>query len=519
MANQKDIKSVYKITEDPNYQNQRYGITPALQRQLESLAEEIHNKRNTKVIDIITRLIDENPGVPILKNYLSAAYNVRGNHDKSVEINEWMLAEHPEYLFAKLNKANFYIENSEFDKVPELLGTALEISQLYPERNEFHIGEIINFYKVIIRYYAAINDLNLAEKRLEEMKDLAPDYQDTEEAEEYLFRLRMEKAANFFVKERELAISPKALKRLPTQNNKKAPQFNHAEIQNLYSFGLQIPHEILHEILVLPRTSLIEDLENLLLDAANRYNYFQDLGWDEESHTFVLHSLFLLMELKASESLPQIFSFLEYDYDFLDFWLGDHKTDSLWQCFYSLAFTNTDALKQFLFKPGIDTYVKTSVSEAFCQIILHNPDRRSEILSVYSEVLTRFSEASIEDNLIDTDFLGLTIGDIIDCKLFELKPIIKDLFDKEYVSLGINGDYKAVEKAFGEPVKSYHTKKVLTIFELYDNVLNTWAGYKEDREPDSYKTLLPVQAVSEKIGRNDPCPCGSGKKYKKCCMK
>src|SRR5262249_39984861 len=30
----------------------------------------------------------------------------------------------------------------------------------------------------------------------------------------------------------------------------------------------------------------------------------------------------------------------------------------------------------------------------------------------------------------------------------------------------------------------------------------------------------PVQQVvrgSEKIGRNDPCPCGSGKKYKKCC--
>lgn len=22
-----------------------------------------------------------------------------------------------------------------------------------------------------------------------------------------------------------------------------------------------------------------------------------------------------------------------------------------------------------------------------------------------------------------------------------------------------------------------------------------------------------------KIGRNDPCPCGSGKKYKKCCLK
>ena len=25
------------------------------------------------------------------------------------------------------------------------------------------------------------------------------------------------------------------------------------------------------------------------------------------------------------------------------------------------------------------------------------------------------------------------------------------------------------------------------------------------------------RAVSSKVGRNDPCPCGSGKKYKKCC--
>jgi hypothetical protein len=24
--------------------------------------------------------------------------------------------------------------------------------------------------------------------------------------------------------------------------------------------------------------------------------------------------------------------------------------------------------------------------------------------------------------------------------------------------------------------------------------------------------------MGKKIGRNDPCPCGSGKKYKKCCM-
>ena len=29
----------------------------------------------------------------------------------------------------------------------------------------------------------------------------------------------------------------------------------------------------------------------------------------------------------------------------------------------------------------------------------------------------------------------------------------------------------------------------------------------------------PVRREAPKVGRNDPCPCGSGKKYKKCCGK
>jgi SEC-C motif-containing protein len=28
----------------------------------------------------------------------------------------------------------------------------------------------------------------------------------------------------------------------------------------------------------------------------------------------------------------------------------------------------------------------------------------------------------------------------------------------------------------------------------------------------------PVKSAQTKVGRNDPCPCGSGKKYKRCCQ-
>ena len=33
------------------------------------------------------------------------------------------------------------------------------------------------------------------------------------------------------------------------------------------------------------------------------------------------------------------------------------------------------------------------------------------------------------------------------------------------------------------------------------------------------KKAEPIRNRKEKVGRNDPCPCGSGKKYKNCHMR
>ncbi len=42
----------------------------------------------------------------------------------------------------------------------------------------------------------------------------------------------------------------------------------------------------------------------------------------------------------------------------------------------------------------------------------------------------------------------------------------------------------------------------------------------DESDDDDYGPTRPQQFVREhpKVGRNDPCPCGSGKKYKKCCI-
>jgi hypothetical protein len=45
----------------------------------------------------------------------------------------------------------------------------------------------------------------------------------------------------------------------------------------------------------------------------------------------------------------------------------------------------------------------------------------------------------------------------------------------------------------------------------------TWSA-KRRRRAEAKAKAKPVR-TGPKVGRNDPCPCGSGKKYKQCCGK
>ena len=45
------------------------------------------------------------------------------------------------------------------------------------------------------------------------------------------------------------------------------------------------------------------------------------------------------------------------------------------------------------------------------------------------------------------------------------------------------------------------------------------AVVSEDEAPIPDAPVERVKKKGQGVGRNDPCPCGSGKKYKKCCGK
>jgi len=313
-----------------------------------------------------------------------------------------------------------------------------------------------------------------------------------------------------------------------TTSNSNCPKFIHSQVENLYKYGIGIPEEILSEILHLPRQELIYDLELVLSDAVARYGYFHELEWKEETNHFPLHAIFLLMELRATESLDKIFHFLGGDDDFLEYWISDHRTMTLWQCFYKLGFNNTVPLKEFLMEHTVNKYCKTAVSVALTQIALHNPEKKDEIEDLYNEVLNYFVQ-QIDPNIIDdidSDYIALLICDIIDCRFSSLLPVIKELYMKSYVSLGVVGSYESVEVSISDTYSYDERSPIFNIFELYKDVLDTWYGYNPSKHnnyrdsnesPDCELPNTPFRS-SPKIGRNDSCPCGSGKKYKKCCM-
>jgi uncharacterized protein len=57
-----------------------------------------------------------------------------------------------------------------------------------------------------------------------------------------------------------------------------------------------------------------------------------------------------------------------------------------------------------------------------------------------------------------------------------------------------------------------------------DDIVATlaWFGAEDsegfDDGEEHWGSRMPVRNPWRDVGRNDPCPCGSGKKFKKCCL-
>ncbi|RLD36064.1 MAG: preprotein translocase subunit SecA, partial [Bacteroidetes bacterium] len=92
--------------------------------------------------------------------------------------------------------------------------------------------------------------------------------------------------------------------------------------------------------------------------------------------------------------------------------------------------------------------------------------------------------------------------DIFDKLLYEIKTNIAKIISKVQISEA--------------PAEKYRSSRIKGATESHSGLSQFGSGRNAQGNSASAPEKAQVKRTTPKVGRNDPCPCGSGKKYKHC---
>ena len=161
-----------------------------------------------------------------------------------------------------------------------------------------------------------------------------------------------------------------------------------------------------------------------------------------------------------------------------------------------------------------DTYYRAGAGSALAEMGEEHPELRDRIVSILEQALALEQE--------DNTGAALLITNLLDLDARESCEIIKQAFGEGRVDLSVV-QMPEIEEHFEMPVVSPYidwTKlpeyaEELGEDEEYEDISEDAPALPTEEDAEPREVQVPYVA-EEKVGRNDPCPCGSGKKYKKC---
>ncbi len=514
-----------QITDDLSESDSPYIFPEPIAALIRKANIAVSEKNGKHIEKKLKKWIEEYPQVPMFKNILSGYYSGKGKNEQAFNLNHFIIQQHPDYIFGKLNLLEEYLYRKELEKAEAILGTSPDIFAFTNNRHVFHFVEYAHFHIILIRYWMARGQTeNVLDvfNNLEELENLLDEDFDLYYINDLLWEAGIKEPDD---DDYDYESFVKTTPTLPQTTI--PPVFHFPQIQWLYENSFSIKKEKLEELLKLPREPLINDLCEVLYDAIRRYDYFSEIEFDVQTHSSAAHALFLLMELKAAEALSAALELFRQPEEVLELWLGDLLTDNIWQVIYAIGQTQLPLLEDFLKEPNNYTYSRTAVSSAISQLAMHQSTRRQEVLELYERLLHYYFDKQDDPAIVELDFTSLMLSDIVDFNGTELTKLIKQFYDANLVDMYLYRSWEECLEELNTPddQRNRSEKRPLqSLFEireeLYKNELSANDEMYTQPHPSSHTPLFqPFIHTQPKIGRNDPCPCGSGKKYKKCCGK
>ncbi len=256
---------------------------------------------------------------------------------------------------------------------------------------------------------------------------------------------------------------------------------------------------------------------------------------DEDALFYAIHLLAQFGEQRACRPFATI---LAFDRDRLDRLLGDAVTATLSNLMAALFDGDLEPLERLVAAPGVDPYVKWNLFETLAWLARIGRADVAEVERILIDSYDRLAAGQAEEPWA---------GWIVAAAAMATPELIErgrrafhdGLFPEEFQDLG---HFENDIKAMAESAEAWRTLLSVRPFDDTIGTFETWAGMDRsgadhvsreaagtadalELEPllDALRTGRPdpldtVINPYRHVGRNDPCPCGSGKKFKKCCF-
>ena len=207
-----------------------------------------------------------------------------------------------------------------------------------------------------------------------------------------------------------------------------------------------------------------------------------------------LHAWRALGQLRTEDAIePLLYLLDEYEEE-------DWISEELPVVYGMIGAPALPALANFLADDSHGLHPRITAAHSVEQIGTANPEVRNEAIAVLIEQLKQFA-------VNDPELNGFLVNYLVDLQATGAMGTIRRAFQQDGVDCTIMGDLQEVEIALG--LRPYRVTPPVhqTIRERYFPGVGDFGA-----------RLASVVKTPPKVGRNAPCPCGSGKKYKKCCL-
>ena len=235
---------------------------------------------------------------------------------------------------------------------------------------------------------------------------------------------------------------------------------------------------------------------------------------------------YLMAEWRETRAFRPMARLMRRDPEFVDALMGDVITEGAARLMADVFDGDPQRLFDLVLDPAADSFARAAMVEALVLVALRHPAQRAGI----EAFLAGFHDKAGADT---GEVLWWAWAEAIAALgLSHLAPQVQSMFDRNLISArhSTHNDFAWRLQATldtGRPdwfeADTNHRHILDAAAELAPWFRFATAGRARQETPDWSRSLsVPTGSVPvtlpPKVGRNDPCPCGSGKKYKKCCL-